>query len=282
MTEEKKKNKCFRARNVCYTMYDKIPNMGGPNQVYNIYGEEICPTTKRLHYQGYVEFDKALGIKKIKLSLGSETVHIEKRLGTQTEAIDYCKKDGKFIEWGELKKQGERTDLKTMVDNLFKNEITIHEIISNNPDQYHLYSKTLLAAEDLKFFNKKRTWMTKGIWLFGATGTGKTKYAYDLDPNLYNWKNDKNWQDLYQGQETVLIDDFRGHIPYNELLKMVDRYEYSVSRRNRCPIPLLAKTIIVTSSLHPKNVYKYLSQDDSLDQLYRRFEIIEYSTDVQK
>ena len=70
----------------------------------------------------------------------------------------------------------------------------------------------------------------------------------------------------------VIFDEFRGQIPFNELLRIVDIHPtYSVRRRCREPMPFISKKVIITSALPPWEVYKHLDQGDSLAQLYRRF-----------
>lgn len=71
-----------------------------PDFRYIIAGEEVCPETGRAHLQGYVEFHRAFSLTSVKDAFGWPTAHFEPRRGTQEQAIDYCKKEGNFHEWG--------------------------------------------------------------------------------------------------------------------------------------------------------------------------------------
>lgn len=123
---------------------------------------------------------------------------------------------------------------------------------------------------------KFRTEMTTCDWLYGPTGTGKSHAAFkDFTPDThYVWKSDNGWQDGYAQQPTVIINDFRGEIPYNELLQMVDKWPYYVKRRGREPMPFTSKHIIITSSLPPDAIYHRRLEEDSLEQLNRRINLV--------
>jgi len=92
--------------------YDKIQ--------YLIYQEEECPTTKRHHWQGYVEFKDVMRRNEVKKALGEPSAHCEPRAGTQQQALMYCKKSETRISepiiFGHPKRQGSRSDLDGMVD----------------------------------------------------------------------------------------------------------------------------------------------------------------------
>ena len=126
--------------------------------------------------------------------------------------------------------------------------------------------------------------MTKGIWYWGDSGVGKSHKAYEnFNPDThYVYPNDNGWWDGYKGQEIVIINEFRGGIQYSELLDLVDKWPKSVRRRGREPVPFLATTLIITSSMPPDKVYSRLAFEDKLDQLYRRFEIVKMEQKCSK
>ena len=118
--------------------------------------------------------------------------------------------------------------------------------------------------------------MTEAVWIYGATGVGKSHHAFEgYDPAThYIWSHDKGWWDGYNGHPIVIMNDYRGEIAYNNLLKLIDRWPEKVSRRGREPTQFLAKKVIITSSLSPSDVYKNRMEEDKLEQLLRRCEVI--------
>lgn len=244
---------------------------------YIVIGKEVGESGTP-HLQGYVEWDNSKKLQTLKNL--NPRIHWEKRKGTAYEASNYCKKDGQFIEKGQISNQGARHDLNELKDKIMKGEKKVDDIVLEDPQKYHQYGRTLQKIEDLKNREIYRTWRTKGIWLFGETQTGKTYRAYkeycSLNPKeTYRFKDDKGWQDGYAGQQNVIINEFRGHIPYSELLDLVDEWPYELRRRGREPIPFLAKMVVVTSPMPPEEVYHNLAARDKLEQIYERFTVLE-------
>lgn len=245
---------------------------------YLIVGKEICPTTGTPHLQGYIYFDNGRSLARMKKY--NKKISWRAANGSADANEAYCSKDGEFFEKGDKPKQGQRTDL-----NKVKNEIMsgkkVDELVLENPVMYHQYGRTLNKIEDLRMRKEFRTEMTEGIWYFGETGVGKSHKAFaDFSPErCYVVPNDNGWWDGYVQQEVVILNDFRGEIKYNELLNMIDKWPFAVKRRNREPIPFVSKLVIITSSLPPWEVYNRRVMEDSIHQLLRRIKVFEVCTD---
>lgn len=248
---------------------------------YIRYGREVCPTTERQHHQGFIAFHNTRASCKAtaKLIWGS---NIQGKCGpcngTVEQNFDYTGKDGNFTELGEKPSQGARTDLNNLVESIRSGEKSSDDICLEDPVMYHMYGRTLTKAEDILLRKRYRTEMTEGTWYFGYTGVGKSHVAFEgYDPETHYVKpigeKDCGWWDGYTGQETVIINEYRGQLPYSELLDLMDKWPKFVSRRGREPVPFLAKRLIVTSSLAPAEVYHNLAEKDSLSQLYRRCKV---------
>lgn len=111
--------------------------------------------------------------------------------------------------------------------------------------------------------------------LIGCPGTGKTRLCEALAGEGAYWKTSNNkWWDGYQGQKTVIIDDFDGKsIAFTHLKRWWDRYPCQVETKGGA-VPLLAETFFVTSNVPFRTWY---SGDDlvHLNALRRRCVIFE-------
>lgn len=61
------------------------------------YGRELCPTTSKLHLQGFLHLRKPMRITELKLPCNP---HLEATKGSEEQNISYCSKDGNVYKWG--------------------------------------------------------------------------------------------------------------------------------------------------------------------------------------
>jgi len=265
----------------CYTLNNftekEVNKLKKYKCIYHIMGEEVAPSTGTPHIQGYFEFE----IEKEKKNLIKAFPRASFRyaVGSGEDNQIYCSKEKKLFELGTPTKtgRGHRSDLDQLRDDILEGKKTVDEITLASPLMFHQYGRTISKIEDLRMRKIFRNFMTEGIWLYGETGSGKSYEAFkDFHPDThYCWKNE-HWQDGYTQQETVIIDDFRGNLPFNELLKMVDCHpNYYCYRRGREPMPFTSKKVIITSPLKPEEVYSNLHFNDNFQQFSRRFTVKE-------
>lgn len=209
---------------------------------YGILGYEVCPETKRQHIQGYLAWDNPRSLKKFQQDIGLKKFHYEISRGTALQNKTYCSKDGNFWEHGTMPQQGERTDWQAAVNHL-DNGGEVRTVVSEQP---HLLPsiRALQTYKNLTQISTHRD--VKVIFLIGSSGTGKTRWAWENYPELYS-KPEGNWWDGYTGQNTILLDDYYGDIPYSQFLKVLDRYPLNLQIKGGFT-PALYTTVIITSN----------------------------------
>lgn len=252
-------------RNVCFTAWNVDIEYDKECMKYLVIGKEVCPSTGKEHLQGYCEFAKPTDFSVVKKLLGENT-HLEPRVSTAARASDYCKKDNNFEEYGTIGKQGKRTDLDPVVEDICDG-LSIKEVAQNNPTQYIKFHKGIEKLRAL--YAPTRNWVTEVIVLYGLTGCGKSRLARELCTDYWVWTPQRGmWFDGYDSNEHVIMEEFRGQLPFGMMLSLTDRYECPVQVKGGT-VEFCPKKIVITSPKHPEKWY--LTEDeDRNDQLLRR------------
>lgn len=215
-----------QARNYCFTLNnyseEEVEKLKTIEHKYMVMGREVGENGTP-HIQGYIEFYKPKDLSALKKI--NDRVHWEKRLGTAREAATYCKKELNFYEDGEMSRQGARTDLAKVAE-LVKAKKTIKEIAEECPVEYIKYNRGISALINAGYKNRERLSPPEIIWLWGKTGVGKTRWAFDEHGEDVYIKDGTQWWDGYTQQEAIIIDDFDGKWPVRDLLRLLDRYPY--------------------------------------------------------
>lgn len=245
----------MRFRHVCFTLnnyseqeYEAV--LALPHK-YLIVGKEGAEATP--HLQGYLELEKQLSLSTLKTMI--PRAHLEKRRGTAQQAADYCKKEGDYVESGKLSQPGRRNDIHEMYAKV-KEKKTDYEIQEAHPEAYARYYKALDRMRYNCAIQDNQYQPVEVLVFVGDAGTGKTKAAYEVDPGLYHQSiGESLWWDGYQGQETVLLDDFYGNIKYGLLLQLLDGYRFNLPIKGGFTWKQW-KRVIITSNKDPKDWYR--------------------------
>jgi len=245
-----------RTRGITWTLFnyepylDKLKAYAREECEYMIFGFEICPDTAKKHLQGYHYYKNARAYpnKKWRDLTGGDGRDFISR-GSPMQNYVYCSKLNDFWEFGDLPKQGERTDWELTRAHLQAGG-DIATAIEAQP-QLLPSIRALERFQQISLRPLQRD--VTVIVLVGDAGTGKSRWAYEHYPELYS-KPEGQWYDGYTGQKTLLLDDYYGDLPYSHLLKVLDRYALLVPIKGGY---LYAQwdTVIITSNRLPETWY---------------------------
>ena len=225
------------------------------------------------HLQGFYVFEHALRLATIKNLPGMSRAHLECARGSIQQNVVYCSKEGNARTYGEVPSQGARSDL-VRVAALVSEGKSLTEIAEESPVEFIKFSKGISALIALR--QPSRTWKTEVYWYYGPTGTGKSRRAFEQaaeDSSYYVKDPSTKWWDGYDGQSTVIIDDYRTDFcTFSYLLRLLDRYPMRIEFKGGYT-QFLARKIIITTPKEPRETWN-LKSEEQLEQLVRRVDHI--------
>lgn len=116
---------------------------------------------------------------------------------------------------------------------------------------------------------------------WGPTGTGKSHRAWlEATFSAYPKGPTSKFWDGYQGESSVVLDEFRGQVEISHLLRWTDKYPVLLEIKGAA-VPLKYTRLWITSNLHPRDWYPTLDNSTYL-ALERRLEIIEVTSQDQE
>lgn len=237
---------------------------------YCYYGIETCPTTGKIHYQGWCIF---FNPKTERAVCKKYNCYMRIMKGSFEDNYKYSSKDKNVKEFGEPPQQGKRNDLSDQVKCILEKKTNIKCILENDPMMYHKYGRTLEKVQNLVY--KKRTEKPIVHWYYGATGVGKTKKATSINPDYYFYNTETKWWDGYTQQHTIILDDIRHDtFKLQTLLRLLDHYEYAGEIKGGF-ININSPYIIITSDEGPHRWW----QGNDLKQIKRRIDLLVYFDD---
>lgn len=135
---------------------------------------------------------------------------------------------------------------------------TLQDVAEQCPTVFAKYHKGLAALKSITSKPKENWNKLEVIIKIGPPGCGKTRWAFENFPDLYRVsipkKTGQLWFDGYEGQETILLDDFYGEIAYATLLHLLDGYPMQVQIKGGF-VWKNWKRVIITSNEYIENWY---------------------------
>lgn len=282
--------------------------IGSPEEVCHRLRDEWCTTNTRtgawlycisqagLHHVHMVLEDvKAMRFTAIKKSYAIG-MHFEATKGTKAEVEAYINKTGIFeekgediiycVKVGEIKGvDGKTSELKSIY-NLIEQGLTPKEVLYCNPNYYKYSTYIKQMYYDKRDRETDIVRDVKVVWHTGESGSGKSFSRIDLanevgEDNIFYLTAFGNGAfDGYNGQAYLWIEDFKGELPFGELLRILDVYKAEIHARY-ANIKALWKEVHITSIYHPKGIYnkmvkEYERGQERQEQLMRRISFIRY------
>lgn len=195
--------------------------------------------------------------------------------GRGDSAYEYCLKDGSGL-FADLRKgAGHRSDLDAAIAAVQETG-SMYTIAQEYPAEFVRFHSGLsrLALT----LSAPRDAYPKTYWLYGPSGAGKTRTAYESASSDAVWFCPPSlaWFDGYDPyvHKTVVIDDLRANEKtFTFLLRLLDRYPLQVPVKGSFA-QWKPDQIFITTPVSPYRMFYGLlrDQDGAFNQLYRRVE----------
>ena len=262
---------------------------------YMVFQMETAPTTGKLHYQCYFEFEKDHRLCQLKKLF--PLCYWGKRRGTAQQCIDYCTKEEtrtlppmsfgepfysantNFI-GDESEPAGKKpSTLNELAGKLVKRELNVKDAALAYPKDFILHYNGIRQL--ITTLNIHRTWVTHAMVLWGCPASGKSRFArefalkYYSEDDIYAYDrmvgtNPQEWWDGYTGQKCVIIEEMDGRFfSYDRIKHLLDRYPMKVPFKGGST-NFLAEIVIMNSNFPVRSWYP---DEPDINALLRRIDM---------
>lgn len=228
------------------------------------------------HIQGYVYWKnqrtRSASKKSILQWCGVEA-HLTKADGTAEENKTYCTKEESRIagpwEFGDMPKQGERTDLEQLWDSIKAEGGINDDLVEKNVRLVAQYGRRLREMNTERKWKPQKGWNRpmKVIVLYGDSGCGKTTRAEGMlveeDTFMVNYEKGKEFSN-YKGEKMVHFEEFHGQIGYETFKRLIEGKKMSVNVIYMGAMPWLVETVVITSNHAPRDWWPNLTEQDQI------------------
>lgn len=228
------------------------------------------------HLQGAVVIGRAMDFATLKRNPGFRRAHIEPMKGSVDQNINYCsKEDSNPFTKGDPPAPGKRNDIHRVLEEL-KDGRLLDEIVKEMDVELVApivrYQKGFTFVETV--LTSERETPPIVIWVYGSTGTGKTRGVRELSKSLgcprpWMSSGELRWFTGYSNQSCCILDDLRTrHAKFEFLLRLLDRYPVDVEIKYGSK-HWRPKFIFITAPKSPREMWSLRTEEDVL-QLERR------------
>jgi hypothetical protein len=219
---------------------------------YAIFAQEVGEKGTP-HIQGFIHFKNAKTLTATKKFLGSEKWHLEVSQGTDFENREYCTKDDQWFEIGEVPNEHGPVDAWEDILNMIEGGFNNRQIVRKYPG---------IAIRCMSAIEKYRTefeWAEMRCWrdveveyIAGPTGCGKSRgvlYNDDgsVDTDVYSCTNAKNPFDKYDGEATIVFEEFRSQFTCRDMLNWIDGHPLLLPARYADRMAKFTKVVILSN-----------------------------------
>lgn len=228
---------------------------------YIVFQRETCPSTGTPHLQGFVILHERMRMSALKKLPGFRNdVHLEAKKGTSQQAADYCKEPEKrdagteFFERGVLVEihQGSHTELMRVKRKLDEGKGMLEVAQEDFPTYVRVY-KALYDYKRLRMLDSVPLERPMSVFfLFGGTGTGKTTFVFRTEPSLFavtpsSSSSGSIWFDGYNGEHTLLLDEFTGSVPLAEMNSLMHGFRTIIRTKGSSAVAAWTKVYILSN-----------------------------------
>lgn len=277
MNEGKTRRYCFTWNNYPVTALDQLRDFYNSRKaVYMIVGKEIGANGTP-HLQGYIQFVHQIKFEVLKSKFPQ--VHWEKARGNAEQNKIYCSKEQDFFEMGTCPKNAGQSSKESWTEILrYAEKGDWDWLKENHPRIWVTMSEKLIS---------KRIPATDVIdgdiqneWWYGATGTGKSKLAWEKYGKICFQKMLNKWWDGYCAEPVVVIKEWspKNEVTASALKIWADRYPFTAQIKGGVLQKIRPKKIIVLSNYRISDCFP---DNRDAEPLLRRFKELHFPDDKQ-
>lgn len=233
------------------------------NIAYLYAGFEKAPTTGHEHIHVFVMYTCRVRLSKVNL----EGARVDIVTKTWWNALQYVKKGEKVAEKGTEPIRSVVPKGLTIKDVMEMDEAQLVDLKASSFNYVRNIRSELLNTQLRK---NRHAAPIEFEWIYGPTGSGKSRKAFEEGATPIQYTN--GFFTDWAGSKVLVLEEFRGEIPYRLMLELTDRYHgyYALNIKGGFRVLDIDK-LIVTSPYRPEECYKQqVQKTDSIQQLMRR------------